>query len=68
MLVTTLEANSKTVPKMEIVTERLLHEERKMKEKGTEDDGSKAFAAGRKRETSKKQLTCHFCKKPGHFK
>ena len=65
MLVTALEANSETVPKMEIVTERLLHKER---EKGTGDDGSKAFAAGRKRETSKKQLTCHFGKKPGHFK
>ena len=28
MLVTALEANSETVPKMEIVTERLLHEKR----------------------------------------
>ena len=32
MLVTVLEANSEAVPKMENVTERLLHEERKMKE------------------------------------
>ena len=29
-----LERNSEAVPKMENVTERLLHEERKMKEKG----------------------------------
>ena len=40
MLVTALEANSEAVPKMDIVTERLLHEERKMKEKGTGDNGS----------------------------
>jgi hypothetical protein len=31
VLVTVLEAN-KDVPKMEVVTERLLHEERKLKE------------------------------------
>ena len=40
MLVTALEASSENVPKMEIVTERLLHEERKLKEKGAEDDHS----------------------------
>ena len=34
MLVTALEASSENVPKMEIVTERLLHEARKMKENG----------------------------------
>ena len=33
MLVTALEAKSETVPNMEIITERLLHEERKIKEK-----------------------------------
>jgi hypothetical protein len=31
MLVTALEANSDSVPKMENVTERLLHEEQKFK-------------------------------------
>ena len=68
MLVTALEANSEAVPKMEIVTERLLHEERKMKEKGTGEDGQKALSVGHKRGNGKKQLTCYFCKKPGHFK
>ena len=71
MLVTALEANSEAVPKMEIVTERLLHEERKMKEKGTGDDGRKAFTVGHKKgfsNSGNRQLTCHFCKKPGHFK
>ena len=34
---------------MEIVTERLLHEERKIKEKGTGDDGRNVFSVGHKR-------------------
>lgn len=71
MLVTALEANSDAVPSLDNVTERLLHEERKMKEKGTGhvDNGRKAFTASQRRgPSSKKQLTCHFCKKPGHFK
>ena len=38
MLVTALKANSEAAPKMEIVTERLLHEEQKMKERGTCDE------------------------------
>ena len=65
VLVTALEANSETVPKMEVVTERLLHEEQKMKEKGAGDDGRKAFVA---KGNPKRQLTCHYCRKPGHFK
>ena len=64
MLVTALKANPE-IPKMETVTERLLHEERKMKER--EDTGhekSKAMTAkGRK-----KTFTCHYCGKSGHFK
>ena len=68
MLVTALEAND-TVPSMEKVTERLLHEERKMR--GTEHDDSerKAFTVGHKRSAStKKQFNCHYCRQPGHFK
>ena len=78
MLVTALEASSENVPKMEIVTERLLHEERKSKEKGAGDDhsGRKAFVVNQKRGNPsalgnpqrRQQLTCHYCKKPGHFK
>lgn len=64
MLVTALETNE-AVPKMENVTERLLHEERKRKEKETGDDERKAFIA---RGNPKRHLTCHFCNKPGHFK
>ena len=33
---TALEANSESVPKMENVTERLLHEEQKLKERAAE--------------------------------
>ena len=43
---------------MEIVTERLLHEEQKIREKGAGGDGRKAFVA------KGRQLTCHYCKKP----
>ena len=45
MLVTALEAQSENVPKWELVTERLLHEELKLREKAptrTDKDGRKA--------------------------
>ena len=67
MLVTALEANSETVPKMENVTERLLHEERKLKEKEAEDDTRKALTADGSFRGSR-HVTCHYCKKPGHVK
>ncbi len=65
MLVTVLEANSEAVPNMENVTERLLHEEQKTKDKGGGDDRRNAFPT---KGNPKRDLTCHFCKKPGHFK
>lgn len=65
MLVTALEANSETVPRMEIVTERLLHEEQKQKEKGAVSEEQKALAA---KGNLKKGPICHFCRKPGHLK
>ena len=69
VLVTALEAQSENVPKWELVTERLLHEETKLKEKAPQvrADGRKALVAGN-RSTPKKPFTCHYCKKPGHFK
>ena len=60
MLVTALEANT-DVPAMEVVTERLLHEESKMKERidvGTSSE--KAMAARPPR--------CHYCGRIGHIK
>ena len=63
VLVTALESGSDTVPAMESVTERLLREEEKLKVKEDTDESKKLLVAKKK-----KQLTCHYCKKPGHFK
>ena len=69
VLVTALEAQSENVPKWELVTERLLHEETKLKEKAPHNriDGRKALVAGNN-SRPKKPFTCNYCKKPGHFK
>ena len=68
MLVTALEANSE-VPKLETVTERLLHEERKFKEKAIISDGvkyPKALATGRNRHSNGPK--CYHCGRTGHIK
>ena len=67
MLVTALEA-SPNVPKMEIVTERLLHEERKMKDRGTSSVSSSEKAMAAKRPPWKRGPKCHHCGKFGHIK
>lgn len=69
VLVTALEAQSENVPKWELVTERLLHKELKLKEKAPTylEDNCKALFANQKK-GFKKQFTCHYCHKPGHFK
>ena len=56
VLVTTLEANAE-VPPLDVVKERLLHHEAKMKQSGSQEG---ALTSRVKR--------CYFCKKPGHFK
>ena len=63
VLVTALESGSDTVPALEMVTERLLREEQKLKDREEADDSKKLLVA-----KGKKQLTFHYCKKPGHFK
>ena len=73
MLVTALEAQSENVPKWELVTERIIHEELKLREKATSirtvDDGRKALAASsQKFGKGTKSFKCHFCHKPGHYK
>lgn len=68
VLITALEAQSETVPKWELITERLRHEEQKQKEKMPTDSRQKAFIAKQKRGDQKKQFTCHYRKKPGHLK
>ena len=66
MLLTALEANAE-VPKMELVTERLLHEERKLK--GREEasaSNNKVMVAGHR--YKKRGPKCHNCGKFGHIK
>ena len=66
-LVTALEAN-KDVPTMEIVTERLLHEERKLLERKTTDSTTnhdKAMTTSHKK--PKKGPKCYYCHKTGHI-
>ena len=62
VLVTALEANSE-VPTLAVVTERLLHEETKMKSRSNQPSQEGALTA-----RFKKKPRCHFCNKPGHFK
>lgn len=64
MLVTALEANAE-VPKMEHVTERLLHEEQKLKDRGVGDRSDKAMTA---KHLHKKGPKCHHCGKYGHIR
>ena len=64
MLVTALETNAE-VPKMELVTERLLHEERKVKGRGDDASSVKAMTA---KQAFKKGPKCHHCGKYGHIR
>jgi hypothetical protein len=64
VLVTALESGSDNVPPLETVTERLLREEQKMSEK--EDTSRSVLMANAS--FRKKQFSCHFSKKVGHFK
>ena len=69
VLVTALEAQSENIPKSELVTERLLHQESKLKEEVTVplENGCKALTTGQNKGL-RKPFTCHYCHKPGHFK
>ena len=62
VLVTALEA-SPEVPAFAVVTERLLHEESKMKNRSADSDQEGALIG-----KFKKRGRCHFCNRPGHFK
>lgn len=63
MLVTALGTNP-DVPQMEVVTERLLHEERKIKDRdGSSSETTKAMPAYHSKKT-----ICRFSWKPGHIK
>ena len=63
MLVTALEANT-DVPKMDIVTECLLHEERKINSRNDFEPSGRAMTSHSRR----KLVKCHRCGKLGHIK
>ena len=64
MLVTALDANSE-LPDMEVVTERLFHEEKKLKECGeASENPPQKVMVGKK----SKGPQCHHCGKKGHIK
>ena len=68
MLATALEANAE-VPKLEIVTERLLHEESKLKERAVEEKGSEIKAMTSQHRASRKGLAkCFECGRFGHIR
>ena len=62
VLVTALESSA-DVPKMEVVTERLIHEERKQQDKGRSSPGKALYVS-----RQKKRPRCFHCGKPGHFR
>ena len=65
-----LETQSESVPKWSLVTERLLHQEAKMKEKEAQyGEVKKAFLASSQQKRRKPESTFkfHFCRKIGHF-
>ena len=62
VLVTALEANSE-VPKMEVVTERLLHEEQKLRDRASGMRSESAMMEYQRRNP----VRCHYCKKLGHM-
>ena len=65
VLVTALEANP-DVSKWEVITERLLHEKRKMNDRdGSSNDTTKAMPVHSR---SKKSIKCYYCGKLGHFR
>ncbi|KAK3894704.1 hypothetical protein Pcinc_001550 [Petrolisthes cinctipes] len=66
MLVTALEANFE-IPKMEFVTEKILHEERKSLVKDNDSISVKQEKAFYGKE-SRKTIKCHHCGKEGHIK
>ena len=61
-LVTALEANEE-VPKMEVVTERLLHTERKQRDKTCVEERAMTV----KRQFKGQGVRCHYCRKLGHI-
>ncbi len=67
VLVTALEANE-NVPKMEVVTERLLHEDRKMRQKSDAEETTQTETAMPSRVPRRQSQKCYHCGMSGHIK
>ena len=68
VLVTAMESGAETVPPLETVTEKLLREEQKLREREGADDGRKILVSQNNPNPKKKLFPCHYCGKLGHFK
>ena len=66
VLVTALEANE-DVPKLEVVTKRILHQERKLKDRSGASSSTESAMTSRKT-FRPKSIKCHYCGKLGHIK
>ena len=66
MLVTALEANG-DVPKLEVVTERIVHQERNSNERSEASPVTESAMTSRKT-YRRKPIRCHHCGELGHIK
>ena len=66
VLVTALEANV-DVPKLEVVTERILHQERKLKDRSGASLGTESAMTSWKT-FRPRSIKCHYCGRLGHIK
>ena len=66
-LVTALESNT-DVPAMEIVIERLMHEERKLKDRGMPNESVSDRALATKQKTESRGPKCYGCQRYGHIR
>lgn len=66
VLVTALEANE-DVPKLEVVTEHILHQERKSKDRSEASSSTESAMTSRKT-FGRKPIRCHHCGELGHIK
>lgn len=67
VLVTALEAHA-DVPKLEVVTERILHQERKSNDRGGASATGEGALTSRGFSRQKSKVKCHHCGKLGHIK
>ena len=67
VLVTALEANE-DLPKLEVVTERILHQERKFQDRSEASSTRESAMTSRESSRGKPKVICYHCGKRGHIK